>query len=56
MFSKLTLEQTRAAAKGKWLFIDFTVLFLGNNAAGSDALVAALGRHRVLIGSVNAGE
>jgi 2-dehydropantoate 2-reductase len=32
-----------------------TVLFLGNNAAGSQDLVEALGRDRVLIGVVNAG-
>ncbi len=32
-----------------------SVLFLGNNAAGSQDLVDALGRERVLIGMVNAG-
>ena len=32
-----------------------TILFLGNNAAGADDLVAALGRERVLVGVVNAG-
>ena len=32
-----------------------SVLFLGNNAAGADDLVAALGRARVLVGFVNAG-
>jgi 2-dehydropantoate 2-reductase len=32
-----------------------SVLFLGNNAAGSSDLVEALGRDRVLIGMVNAG-
>lgn len=31
------------------------VLFLGNNAAGTDDIVAALGRERVLIGMPNAG-
>lgn len=32
-----------------------TVLFLGNNAAGHDDMVEALGSERVLIGMVNAG-
>lgn len=32
-----------------------SILFLGNNAAGSDDLVEALGRDRVLTGMVNAG-
>lgn len=32
-----------------------TILFLGNNAAGQNDLIEALGRERVLIGVVNAG-
>jgi 2-dehydropantoate 2-reductase len=32
-----------------------SVLFLGNNAAGADEMVQALGRERVLTGMVNAG-
>jgi len=32
-----------------------SVVFLGNNAAGADDLVAALGRERVLLGFANAG-